>query len=60
MLGNSPSIPQTPYQTLIIPYPNFDLIYQVIFLENSSERNLSLAKRRILEKKGARIEKKMR
>jgi hypothetical protein len=60
MLGNLPSIPQTPYQTLITPYPNFDLIYQVIFLENSSERNLSLAKRRILEKKGARIEKKMR
>jgi hypothetical protein len=31
-MHNSPSIPQTPYQTLIIPYPNFDPIYQVILL----------------------------
>jgi hypothetical protein len=31
----------------------------VIFLENSNEWNLSLAKRRII-KKGARIEKKKR
>jgi hypothetical protein len=41
---NSPSIPQTPYQTLIIPCPNFDPIYQVILLENSNEWNLSPAK----------------
>jgi hypothetical protein len=41
---NSPSIPQTPYQTHIIPCPNFDPIYQVIVLENSNEWNLSLAK----------------
>jgi hypothetical protein len=40
----SPSIPQTPYQTLIIPYPNFDPIYQVILLQNSNEWNLSPAK----------------
>ncbi len=48
---NSPSIPQTPYQTLIIPCPNFDPIYQVILLENSNEWNLFPAKRRILKKK---------
>jgi hypothetical protein len=60
---NPPSIPQNPYQTLIIPCPNFDPIYQVIILENSNEWNVSPAKRRILEKieekekeKGARIE----
>jgi hypothetical protein len=47
---NPPSIPQTPYETLIIPCPNFDPIYQVILLENSNEWNLSLAKRRILKK----------
>ncbi len=41
---NPPSIPQTPYQTLIIPCPNFDPIYQVILLENSNEWNLSPAK----------------
>jgi hypothetical protein len=41
---NSPSIPQTPYQTLMIPCPNFDPIYQVILLENSNEWNLSPAK----------------
>jgi hypothetical protein len=41
---NSPSIPQTPYQTLIIPCPNFDPIYQMILLENSNEWNLSPAK----------------
>jgi hypothetical protein len=29
---NSPSIPQTPYQTHIISCPNFDPIYQVILL----------------------------
>jgi hypothetical protein len=62
-MHNPSSIPQTPYQTLIIPYPNFDPIYQVILLENSNEWNLSPAKRRILKKeenekeKGARIEK---
>jgi hypothetical protein len=48
---NPPSIPQSSYQTLIIPCPNFDPIYQVILLENSNEWNLSPAKRRILEKK---------
>ncbi len=48
---NPPSIPQTPYQTLIIPCPNFDPIYQVILLENSNEWNLSPAKRRIFKKK---------
>jgi hypothetical protein len=47
---NPPSIPQTIYQTLIIPCPNFDPIYQVILLENSNECNLSPAKRRILKK----------
>jgi hypothetical protein len=43
-MHNSPSIPQTPYQTLITPCPNFDPIYQVIFLENSNEWNLSPTK----------------
>jgi hypothetical protein len=59
---NPPSIPQTPYQPLIIPCPNFDPIYQVTLLENSIEWNLFPAKRRILEKKekGARIEKQKR
>jgi hypothetical protein len=62
---NPSSIPQTPYQTLIIPCPNFDPIYQLILLENSNEWNLSLAKRRTLEKKeekeeGARIKKQKR
>jgi hypothetical protein len=47
---NPPSIPQTPYQTLIISCPNFDLIYQVIVLQNSNEWNLSPAKRRIIKK----------
>jgi hypothetical protein len=42
---NSPGIPQTPYQTLIIPCPNFDPIYQVILLENSNEWNLSQQKK---------------
>jgi hypothetical protein len=41
---NSLSIPQTPYQTLIILCPNFDPIYQVILLENSNEWNVSPAK----------------
>jgi hypothetical protein len=41
---NLPSIPQTPYQRLIIPCPNFDPIYQAILLENSNEWNLSPAK----------------
>jgi hypothetical protein len=41
---NSSSIPQTPYQTLIISCPNFDPIYQVILLENSNEWNLSPTK----------------
>jgi hypothetical protein len=50
-MHNLPSIPQTPYQTLIIPCPNFDPIYQVILLENSNEWNLAQAKRGILEKK---------
>jgi hypothetical protein len=57
---NLPSIPQTPYQTPITPCPNFDPIYQVIFLENSNGWNLSPAKRRILKKGGGRIEKKKR
>jgi hypothetical protein len=61
---NPPSIQQTPYQTLIIPCPNFDPIYHVILLENSNEWNLSLAKRRILKKeekeKGAGFEKQKR
>jgi hypothetical protein len=48
---NPPSIPQTPYETLIIPCPNFDPIYQVIILENSNEWSLSPAKRRILKKR---------
>jgi hypothetical protein len=48
---NLPSIPQTPYQPLIIPCPNFDPIYQVILLENFNEWNLFPAKRRILKKK---------
>jgi hypothetical protein len=57
---NSPSIPQTPYQTLIIPCPIFDPIYQVILLKNSNEWNLSLAKEGSSKKRerGARIEKK--
>ncbi len=41
---NPPSIPQNPYQTLIIPCPNFDPIYQVFILENYNEWNLSPAK----------------
>jgi hypothetical protein len=41
---NSPGISQTLYQTLIIIYPNFDPIYQVILLENFNEWNLSPAK----------------
>jgi hypothetical protein len=48
---NSPSIPQTPYQTLIIPCPNFDPIYQVVLLENFNEWNLSPAKEGSLKKK---------
>jgi hypothetical protein len=47
---NPPSIPQTPYQPLIISCPNFDTIYQVILLENSNEWDLFLAKRMALEK----------
>jgi hypothetical protein len=49
---NSSSIPQTPYQTLITPCPNFDPIYQMIFQENSNDWNFSLTKRRILQKMG--------
>jgi hypothetical protein len=48
---NSLSIPQTPYQTLIIPCPNFDPIYQVILLENSNGWNLSPAKNGSSKKK---------
>jgi hypothetical protein len=48
---NPPSIPQTPYQTLNFPCPNFDPIYQVILLKTSNEWNLSPAKRRIHKKK---------
>jgi hypothetical protein len=47
---NPPSIPQTPYQPLIILVPNFDPIYQVILLENSNEWNLFPVKRWILKK----------
>jgi hypothetical protein len=62
---NSPSIPQTPYQNLIIPCPNFDPIYQGILLENSNEWNLSPAKEGSSERERereirARIEKKKR
>jgi hypothetical protein len=59
---NSPSIPQTPYQTLIIPCPNFDPIYQVILQENSNEWNLSPAKEGSSKKweSEARIEKQKR
>jgi hypothetical protein len=56
---NSPSIPKTPYKTLIIPCPSFDPIYQVILLENSKEWNLSPAKEES-SKKGVRIENKKR
>jgi hypothetical protein len=48
---NSPSIPQTLYQTLIIPCPNFDLIYQVILLENSNEWSLKKGSEDWKEKK---------
>jgi hypothetical protein len=48
---NPPSIPQTPYQPLIIRCPNFDPIYQVILLENLNEWNLFPAKRMILKKR---------
>jgi hypothetical protein len=47
---DSPSIAQTPYQTLIIPCPNFDPTYQVFLLENFNEWNLSLAKEGSLKK----------
>jgi hypothetical protein len=60
---NSPGIPQTPYETLIIPCPNIDPIYQVILLENSNDWNLSPAKkdpRKRERERGARIEKKKR
>jgi hypothetical protein len=49
---NSPSISQTPYQTLIIPCPNFYPIYQVILLENSNVPR----KRKIFKKKREREE----
>ena len=54
---NPPSIPQTPYQTLIIPCPNFDPIYQVILLENSNEWNLSPAKQGFSKKREKKREK---
>jgi hypothetical protein len=57
---NPPSIPQTPYQTLIIPCPNFDPTYQVILVENSNEWNLSPAKRRILKKKKKKKEQALK
>jgi hypothetical protein len=47
---NSSGIPETLYQTLIIPCPKFDPIHQVILLENYNEWNLFLAKRRILKR----------
>jgi hypothetical protein len=56
---NTPSIPQIPYQTLIIPCPNFDPTYQVILLENSNEWNLSPTKKDPKKReRGVRIEKK--
>jgi hypothetical protein len=57
---NPPSIPQTPYQPLIIPCPNFDPIYQVILLENPNEWNLFPAKRWILEKREQVLKSKRR
>jgi hypothetical protein len=48
---NPSSIPQIPYQTLVIPCLNFDPIYQVILLENSNEWNLSPAKKGSSKKK---------
>jgi hypothetical protein len=57
---NSPSIPQTPYQPLITPRPNFEPIYQVIFLKKSNEWNLSPAKRRILKKREQGLKRKRR
>jgi hypothetical protein len=53
---NSPSIPKIPYQILIIPCPNFDSIYQVILLKNSSEWNLPPAKEGSSKKKREREE----
>jgi hypothetical protein len=50
--NNPPSIPQTPYQTLIILCPNFDPIYQVILLGSSNEWNLSSTKEWFLKKRG--------
>jgi hypothetical protein len=47
---NSSSILQTPYQTPIIPCPNFVPIYQVILLKNSNEWNLSPTKEGSLKK----------
>jgi hypothetical protein len=55
---NSPSIPQPPYQTFIIPCPKFDPIYQVILLENSNEWNLSPAKEGSSKKGGQRLKRK--
>jgi hypothetical protein len=55
---NSPSIPQTPCQTLVIPCPNFDPIYQVVLLENFNEWNLSPAKEGSLKKREKREKKK--
>jgi hypothetical protein len=55
---NSPSIPQTPYQTLIIPCPNFDPIYQVILLENSNEWNLSQQKKDTKKKEEQGLKRK--
>jgi hypothetical protein len=55
---NSPSIPQTPYQTLIIPCPDFDPIYQVTLLENSNEWNLSSTKEGFSKKEKKKKERK--
>jgi hypothetical protein len=57
-MHNPPSIPQTPYQTLITPCPNFDLIYQIILLENSNEWNLSPAKEGSSERERERRKRK--
>jgi hypothetical protein len=54
---NPPSILQIPYQTLIIPCPNFDPIYQVILLK-TNEWNLSQQKEGSLKKKEQGLKRK--
>jgi hypothetical protein len=58
---NSPSISQTPYQTLIIPCPNLDPFYQLILLKNSiSEISSEQKKDPRKKERGVRIEKQKR